>query len=154
MPNEKCESYRSFIKVYTFGSEDVIDSYPFIIAYLLSSHLLACLRRDSINCICSHLELFRVCKVKIEKQHSRSLTIEELDMELKSVLAAENKLHPALFSPEAEHKVLCTSCYPSCSFLSSTCSVDIYTLGICYLGVYFGSSTCRFSSILWMDLFH
>nr|GLL23496.1 uncharacterized protein LOC109188019 isoform X1 [Ipomoea trifida] len=69
-------------------------------------NLIDLLLRDSINCICSHLELFRVCKMKIEKQHSRSLTIEERDMELKSVLAAENKLHPALFSPEAEHKVL------------------------------------------------
>ncbi|XP_019194027.1 PREDICTED: uncharacterized protein LOC109188019 isoform X2 [Ipomoea nil] len=69
-------------------------------------NLIDLLLRDSINCVCSHLELFRVCKVKIEKQHSRSLTIEERDMELKSVLAAENKLHPALFSPEAEHKVL------------------------------------------------
>ncbi|XP_071903227.1 uncharacterized protein [Coffea arabica] len=45
-------------------------------------------------------------KAKIEKQHSRSLTIEERDRELKFVLNAENKLHPSLFSAEAEHEVL------------------------------------------------
>ncbi|VFQ87910.1 unnamed protein product [Cuscuta campestris] len=69
-------------------------------------NLIDLLLRDTIHCLCSHLDLFRVCKMKIEKTHSRSLTIEERDMELKLMLAAESKLHPALFSPEAEHKVL------------------------------------------------
>ncbi|KAJ1388779.1 Sorting nexin, C-terminal [Sesbania bispinosa] len=62
--------------------------------------------RDLINLICTHLELFRATHSKIEKQHTGSLTIESRDMELKIALAAENKLHPALFSAEAEHKVL------------------------------------------------
>lgn len=61
--------------------------------------------RDFINLICTHLELFRVANSKIEKQHTGSLTIESRDAELKVVLASENKLHPALFSAEAEHKV-------------------------------------------------
>lgn len=66
--------------------------------------------RDLINLICTHLELFRAAHSKIEKQHTGSLTIESRDMELKIVLAAEDKLHPALFSSEAEHKVVSLSC--------------------------------------------
>ncbi|KAH1240118.1 Sorting nexin-16 [Glycine max] len=69
-------------------------------------NLIDFLIRDLINLICSHLELFRAAHSKIEKRHTGSLTIESRDMELKNVLAAENKLHPALFSAEAEHKVL------------------------------------------------
>ncbi|CAA2965640.1 Intermediate filament [Olea europaea subsp. europaea] len=61
---------------------------------------------DVIDLLCTQLELFRASKTKIEKHRSRFLTMEEREMELKSVLAAENKLHPALFSAEAEHKVL------------------------------------------------
>ncbi|RDY04747.1 Sorting nexin-16, partial [Mucuna pruriens] len=69
-------------------------------------NLIDFLIRDLINLICTHLELFRAANSKIEKQHSGSVTIGSRDMELKIVLAAENKLHPALFSAEAEHKVL------------------------------------------------
>ncbi|PIN05900.1 hypothetical protein CDL12_21546 [Handroanthus impetiginosus] len=69
-------------------------------------NLIDLLTRDIINIISSRLELFRASKVKIEKHQSRLLTIEERDIKLKSVLAAENKLHPILFSAEAEHKVL------------------------------------------------
>ncbi|XP_019443441.1 PREDICTED: uncharacterized protein LOC109347822 isoform X2 [Lupinus angustifolius] len=69
-------------------------------------NLIDFLIRDLINLICTHLELFRAARSKIEKQHKGSLTIECRDTELKLVLAAENKLHPALFSAEAEHKVL------------------------------------------------
>ncbi|GFP99918.1 hypothetical protein PHJA_002135900 [Phtheirospermum japonicum] len=64
------------------------------------------LTRDIINLVSRRLELFRASKMKIEKHQSRLLTFEERDNELKSVLAAENKLHPILFSAEAEHKVL------------------------------------------------
>ncbi|KAK4361890.1 hypothetical protein RND71_017131 [Anisodus tanguticus] len=69
-------------------------------------NLIDLLTRDIVSLICTHLELFRTCKMKIERKHSRSLTMEERDLELKLMLAAEDKLHPALFSPEAEHKVL------------------------------------------------
>jgi len=58
------------------------------------------------NLIRTHLVLFRASKIKIQKKWPSSLTIEELDVVLKLVLAADNKLHPALFSPEAEHKVV------------------------------------------------
>lgn len=47
-----------------------------------------------------------MAQAKIEKQQSGLLTIEKRDMELRLVLAAENKLHPALFSAESEHKVV------------------------------------------------
>lgn len=71
-----------------------------------SINLIDLLTRDIVSLICTHLELFRTCKLRIEKKNTRSLTIEERDLELKLTLAADDKLHPALFSPEAEHKVL------------------------------------------------
>ncbi|KAK2971187.1 hypothetical protein RJ640_008611, partial [Escallonia rubra] len=71
-----------------------------------SINLIDLLTRDIINLICTHLELFRASQAKIEKQQLGLLTTEQQDLELKYVLAAENKLHPALFSAEAEHKVL------------------------------------------------
>ncbi|KAJ8755756.1 hypothetical protein K2173_024300 [Erythroxylum novogranatense] len=67
-------------------------------------NLIDLLKRDLIDLICSHLELFRATQGKIEKQQARFLTIEERNKELRHVLASENKLHPALFSTEAEHK--------------------------------------------------
>ncbi|XP_022714972.1 uncharacterized protein LOC111274526 isoform X2 [Durio zibethinus] len=69
-------------------------------------NLIDLLTRDLINLICSHLELFRINKAKVGSQQSGPLTIEHRDTEIRRVLAAENKLHPALFSVEAEHKVL------------------------------------------------
>ncbi|KHG17215.1 Sorting nexin-13 [Gossypium arboreum] len=69
-------------------------------------NLVDLLTRDLINLFCSHLELFRISKAKFENQQSAPLTIEYRDAEIRRVLAAENKLHPALFSTEAEHKVL------------------------------------------------
>ncbi|KAL1829218.1 hypothetical protein ACET3Z_007630 [Daucus carota] len=68
--------------------------------------LIDLLTRDVIRLFCAHLELFRACNVKIQKRQLGSLTIGQRDRELKYVLAAQNKLHPALFSTEAEHKVL------------------------------------------------
>ncbi|KAM1412636.1 hypothetical protein ACFXTO_025341 [Malus domestica] len=75
-------------------------------ARMRNINLIDLLTRDLINLICSHLELFRVAQAKVQKQHSGFLTVEKRDMEIRLVLAAENKLHPALFSAEAEHKVL------------------------------------------------
>ncbi|OUZ99956.1 Phox homologous domain [Macleaya cordata] len=69
-------------------------------------NLIDLLTRDIINLICTHLEIFRTSQAKIEKEKAGNLTIDRRDVELKLVLAAENKLHPALFSAEAEHKVL------------------------------------------------
>ncbi|KAH9666001.1 phox (PX) domain-containing protein [Citrus sinensis] len=73
---------------------------------LRNINLIDLLTRDFVNLICTHLELFRATQAKIDKQHSEPLTIERRDIEIRCVLAAENKLHPALFSAEAEHKVL------------------------------------------------
>ncbi|XAR67716.1 hypothetical protein NMG60_11002592 [Bertholletia excelsa] len=77
------------------------------ISYRLRNvNLIDLLTRDIIDIFCSNLELFRACHAKVEKQQLQSLTCERRDMGLKAVLAAKNKLHPALFSAEAEHKVL------------------------------------------------
>lgn len=46
-----------------------------------------------------------MAQAKIEKQQPGPLTIEDRDIALRHILASENKLHPALFSAEAEHKV-------------------------------------------------
>ncbi|KAM3699787.1 hypothetical protein ACJW31_05G051900 [Castanea mollissima] len=69
-------------------------------------NLIDLLTRDLVNLICTHLELFRANQAKIERQHSGPLTIEQRDVHLRRILANEDKLHPALFSAEAEHKVL------------------------------------------------
>lgn len=69
-------------------------------------NIIDLLIRDVIILLCSHLELFRASKAKIERQQLKPLHLEELDVQLKFILFAENKLHPSLFSAEAEHKVL------------------------------------------------
>ncbi|KAF8407046.1 hypothetical protein HHK36_006171 [Tetracentron sinense] len=69
-------------------------------------NLIDLLTRDIINLICTHLELFRASQAKIEKQQLGNLTIDSQDINLRLVLSSENKLHPALFSAEAEHKIL------------------------------------------------
>ncbi|XP_031487891.1 uncharacterized protein LOC116255938 isoform X2 [Nymphaea colorata] len=69
-------------------------------------NLIDLLTRDIINLLCENLEVYRTGQAKIGKHELEKLTVDERDRRLKLVLAAENKLHPALFSPEAEHKVL------------------------------------------------
>ncbi|KAI8529547.1 hypothetical protein RHMOL_Rhmol12G0233600 [Rhododendron molle] len=73
---------------------------------LRNVNLIDLLTRDVISILCTHLELFRSSQSKIEKHPLGPLTFERRDVELKSILFADNKLHPALFSAEAEHKVL------------------------------------------------
>ncbi|KAF6176352.1 hypothetical protein GIB67_011141 [Kingdonia uniflora] len=69
-------------------------------------NLIDFLTRDIIDLFCTDLELYRACQAKIEKKQLGSISIDQRDAELKLVLVAENKLHPALFSAEAEHRVL------------------------------------------------
>ncbi|ERM98570.1 hypothetical protein AMTR_s00109p00032070 [Amborella trichopoda] len=69
-------------------------------------NLVDLLTRDIINLICDQLELYRVGQAKVGKNELRKLSADQRDTQLKLVLAAEDKLHPALFSAEAEHKVL------------------------------------------------
>nr|XP_010924750.1 uncharacterized protein LOC105047506 isoform X2 [Elaeis guineensis] len=69
-------------------------------------NLIDLLTRDIVSLICNHLELYRICQAKIGKEEFLKLPINHQDTKLKLVLLAENKLHPALFSVEAEHKVL------------------------------------------------
>lgn len=61
--------------------------------------------RDIINVICSSLELYRSCRAKIGTHEPGKLPAGYHDAQLKMVMASEKKLHPALFSAEAEHKV-------------------------------------------------
>ncbi|XP_030491797.2 uncharacterized protein LOC115707853 [Cannabis sativa] len=68
-------------------------------------NLIDLLTRDLVNLICTHLELFRATQAKIKKKEG-ILTIEHRDIELRLIMFADKKLHPALFSAEAEHKVL------------------------------------------------
>ncbi|XP_020573351.1 uncharacterized protein LOC110019841 isoform X2 [Phalaenopsis equestris] len=69
-------------------------------------NLIELLTRDIINLFCNHLEIYRTSVSKIGRQELKKLTPDHQDIQLKHVLAAESKLHPALFSPKAEHKVL------------------------------------------------
>uniref|UniRef100_A0A1D1YXW6 Sorting nexin-13 n=1 Tax=Anthurium amnicola TaxID=1678845 RepID=A0A1D1YXW6_9ARAE len=69
-------------------------------------NLINLLTRDIIDLFCSHLELYRCSQAKIGKEELGKLSIDHRDAKLRLVLAAENKLHPALVSVEAEHKVL------------------------------------------------
>uniref|UniRef100_A0A0D9WK76 PX domain-containing protein n=1 Tax=Leersia perrieri TaxID=77586 RepID=A0A0D9WK76_9ORYZ len=64
------------------------------------------LDRDLIDLICKNLELYQLCQAKIGKEKFVNLPTERRDAELKLTLMTENKLHPALFSGSAEHKVL------------------------------------------------
>lgn len=69
-------------------------------------NLIDLLIRDLINLFCNHLELYRASQSKIGARDFAKLPADVRDTQLKSVLAAENNLHPGLFSVEAEHKVL------------------------------------------------
>ncbi|KAG2268377.1 hypothetical protein Bca52824_062932 [Brassica carinata] len=69
-------------------------------------NLIDLLTRDLIDIICRRVELFREYQAKIERKRRRSLSFEDRDSELRRLMAPDDKLHPALFSPEFEHKVL------------------------------------------------
>jgi sorting nexin-13 len=61
--------------------------------------------RDLVDLICNNLELYHFCQAKIGREKFVGLPSERRDAELKMILLAENKLHPALFSAGAEYKV-------------------------------------------------
>lgn len=61
--------------------------------------------RDLVDLICNSLERYHFCQAKIGKEKFVNLPSERRDAELKMTLIAENKLHPALFSANAEYKV-------------------------------------------------
>ncbi|KAG2617228.1 hypothetical protein PVAP13_3NG179279 [Panicum virgatum] len=68
--------------------------------------LISLLTRDLVDLICNSLERYHFCQAKIGKEKFVNLPSERRDAELKMTLIAENKLHPALFSANAEYKVL------------------------------------------------
>ncbi|XP_068648191.1 uncharacterized protein [Aristolochia californica] len=61
---------------------------------------------DIINLICSNLELYRTCQAKLHKSGAGQLTLDQWNLQVKQAMVLENKLHPALISAEAEHRVL------------------------------------------------
>eukprot|EP00252_Welwitschia_mirabilis_P001998 TRINITY_DN11955_c0_g1_i1.p1 TRINITY_DN11955_c0_g1~~TRINITY_DN11955_c0_g1_i1.p1 ORF type:complete len:1176 (+),score=264.58 TRINITY_DN11955_c0_g1_i1:313-3840(+) len=69
-------------------------------------NLIDLLTRDVVNLLCENILLYRLMQTQIGEDSLNSLTFVERDAKLKSVLATNKKLHPALVSPEAEHKVL------------------------------------------------
>ncbi|KAG0519417.1 hypothetical protein BDA96_09G262400 [Sorghum bicolor] len=69
-------------------------------------NLINLLIRDLVDLVCNNLELYHFCQAKIGKEKFVNLPSERRDAELKMILLAENKLHPALFSASAEYKVL------------------------------------------------
>ncbi|CAA6665972.1 unnamed protein product [Spirodela intermedia] len=69
-------------------------------------NLINLLTRDIIDLFCSHLELYRSTQAKIGKEELGKVSTDHRDAQIKLAMVAENKLHPALASAEAEHKVL------------------------------------------------
>ncbi|XP_006655634.1 uncharacterized protein LOC102722219 [Oryza brachyantha] len=69
-------------------------------------NLITLLTRDLVDLLCKNLELYHLCQAKIGKEKFVNLPTERRDAELKLTLLTDNKLHPALLSPSAEHKVL------------------------------------------------
>lgn len=69
-------------------------------------NLIELVTRDTIQLVCEHIELYRIIQTHIGEAMLSSLSNDERDAKLKLTLAEDNKLHPALFSAEAEHKVL------------------------------------------------
>ncbi|KAM7474944.1 hypothetical protein LguiB_022187 [Lonicera macranthoides] len=69
-------------------------------------NLVDLLTRDVVDLIGDHFELYRSNQAAIGADVMGTLSFEERDERLKHHLMASKELHPALISPECEHKVL------------------------------------------------
>ncbi|KAG9455807.1 hypothetical protein H6P81_000315 [Aristolochia fimbriata] len=69
-------------------------------------NLIDLLSRDIINLICNNLELYRTCQAKLQRSGVGQLTLDQWNVLVKQAMVSDNKLHPALISAEAEHRVL------------------------------------------------
>ncbi|XP_008799721.1 uncharacterized protein LOC103714296 isoform X2 [Phoenix dactylifera] len=69
-------------------------------------NLVDLLTRDMVDLIGNHLDLYRKYQSEIGVDVMGTLSFEERDERLKHHLTASKELHPALLSPECEHKVL------------------------------------------------
>lgn len=69
-------------------------------------NLIDLITRDTVHLVSEHIDLYRIIQTQIGEEKLSSLSNDERDAKLKLTLAADNKLHPALFSAEAERKVL------------------------------------------------
>lgn len=63
--------------------------------------------RDVVDLIGNHLDLYRKNQFEIGVNVMGTLSFEERDERLKCHLIASKELHPALISPDSEHKVQC-----------------------------------------------
>lgn len=92
------------------GPEELIDVVNTVLGEISvrarNVNLINLLIRDLVDLICNNLELYHFCQAKIGREKFVDLPSERRDAELKMILLAENKLHPALFSAGAEYKVL------------------------------------------------
>ncbi|KAH9300580.1 hypothetical protein KI387_012163 [Taxus chinensis] len=69
-------------------------------------NLIDLLTRDIVHLVCEHIELYRMIQTHIGEGVLSTLSNDDRDAKLKSILSTDDKLHPALVSAEAEHKVL------------------------------------------------
>ncbi|KAJ0976610.1 hypothetical protein J5N97_012084 [Dioscorea zingiberensis] len=84
----------------------ILDALGEISERIKEINLVDLLTRDMVDVIGKHLDLFRKIQAEIGVDDMGILSSEERDARLKCQLMASKELHPALVSPECEHKVL------------------------------------------------
>ncbi|PKA53942.1 hypothetical protein AXF42_Ash011422 [Apostasia shenzhenica] len=84
----------------------ILDALGEISRRIKEINLVELLTRDVVDLIGNQLDLYRRYQSEIGIDVMGTLSFEERDKRLKSHLIASKELHPALVSPECEHKVL------------------------------------------------
>lgn len=84
----------------------ILDALGEISGRIKEINLVDLLTRDMVDLIGNHLELYRRNQSEIGVDIMGTLSFEERDERLKRHLMDSKELHPALISPESEHKVL------------------------------------------------
>ncbi|XP_074563348.1 uncharacterized protein LOC141819977 isoform X2 [Curcuma longa] len=84
----------------------ILDVLGEISGRLKEMNLVDLLTRDLVDLIGNQLDLYRKKQSEIGVNVMITLSSEERDEKLKHHLMASNELHPALFSPESEYKVI------------------------------------------------
>ncbi|KAH7680711.1 Sorting nexin C-terminal protein [Dioscorea alata] len=84
----------------------ILDALGEISERIKGINLVDLLTRDMVDAIGKHLDAYRRIQTEIGVDDMGTLSSEERDARLKLCLLASKELHPALVSPECEHKVL------------------------------------------------
>ncbi|XP_050231901.1 uncharacterized protein LOC126680764 [Mercurialis annua] len=84
----------------------IMDAIGEISGRVKEINLVDLLTRDIVDLIGDHLDLFRRNQAAIGTDVMATLSTDERDERLKHHLMTSKELHPALISPESEHKVL------------------------------------------------